>query len=181
MNKRAIELEIVGRSAYHDFLKETADGMTDEAAELFSEHSPLIAALAAMLAAPAATKAKPERPKLAFTAQQLHAALKDRVSHIVVTDLVNGQAFGAANKKLHGISGLTPDDLPRLIDWIEAGGLAWMTQSAPTFQLVAYKIEQWLNNARDWDRKGRQAIGKAVQADQSAPDRAKAARAGWRK
>lgn len=120
----------------------------------------MVNAFAAMLATPAATKVKPDRPKLAFTAQELHAALKSRVPHIVVTDLVNGQSFGAANKKLHGISGLTAEDLPRLIDWIEAGGLAWRTQSAPTFQLVAYKIEQWLNTARDWDRKGRPALGK---------------------
>lgn len=149
MNARAKQLAEIGSKTYRSLVPVTT-----------AEGYALIQAIAAMLAAPVATKPKPDRPKLAFTAQALHEALKSRVSHLVVTDFVNGAAFGAANKRLHDLPNLTAEDLPLLVDWIEAGGFAWMTQSAPTFQMVAYKIEQWLNNARDWDRKGRPVLGK---------------------
>lgn len=159
MNARAQQLADIGYKAWDEAF--AAQGSRGRA---------LVSALAAMLAAPAAAKAKPAGPKLAFTAQALHAALKERVSHIVGTDLVNGQSFGAANKRIGGISGLTAADLPLLVDWIEAGGFAWMTKVAPHFKMVVFKLDGWTSQARAWDVAGRPAIGVRGMAQVSLPD-----------
>jgi hypothetical protein len=172
VNARAKQLVEIGRKAY---------GCESGGVDAYA----LLHAIAAMLAAPAPAKvSKADKPKLPFTAQALHDALKARVSHIVMCDLVNGQAFGAANRKIGQCAGLTAADLPLLIDWIEAGGFAWMTQTAPAFQTVVFKLDTWVSQAREWDRKGRPVMsrkGSVVTADTAAPDLGAAFNKGWKK
>lgn len=152
MSRRA-DLEAIGLKALHAYV---GPGGAKYGAEA------IIASVAAMLsAAPAATRkrAKPEGSTLPFAPQAVHQALRDRVGHIVLTDVVSGSVFGILGKRLQSISGLVEADLDHLVSWIEAGGMAgW--PATPTFQMVANNIDKYITWAREWDRRGRQPIRK---------------------
>lgn len=151
MSKRA-DLEAIGLKALHAYRGPTGDTYGAPA---------LIAAVAAMLAAPAASKSRGKREgsTLPFAPQAVHQALRDRVGHIVLTDVVSGQVFGILGRKLQSISGLEESDLDHLVSWIEAGGFGYCT-TAPTFQMVAANIDKYIAWAREWDRRGRLPIRK---------------------
>lgn len=146
MNARAKQLTDIGLKAY-----ETADWGEGKAGAL-------IGAIAAMLAAPAAAKAKPDGPKLAFSPQSLYEAISRDTT--VACGVVNSQSFGHLGRKLKGIPGLQAADVGLLVDWINAGGFHWVT-GAVTFQLVVNRIDTYINSARSWDEAGRPAMGKS--------------------
>ena len=83
------DLEAIGLRAYHAHVDPSGGRYGGPA---------IIAAVAAMLsaapAAPAKRKPKAEGPKLPFSPQALHGALRDRVGHIVSCEVVAGWVFG---------------------------------------------------------------------------------------
>lgn len=119
----------------------------------------LIDAIAVMLSAPAVKRGKAlDAPKLAFGPGELHQMMKSRVGHIIVCEPVEARLFGMLGKRLQQISGLEREDMERITSWVDAGGLHWWTQGRPTFASVVNNVGKWIASARDWDKRGRQAI-----------------------
>src|SRR5688500_15259978 len=128
-------------------------------------HQAVIAAVAVMLAAVElprgrrAVKAPADVAKLAFSPNALYQELRTRVPHLVVCEPVQHRLFGHLGAQLKGMSGLEPQDCERVVSWIEAGGLAsWTVQ--PVFAHVVQNIGKFIGYAREWDRRGRQQLGK---------------------
>jgi hypothetical protein len=108
----------------------------------------LLQAMAAMIAE--ATK-KPARkkqdaPKLPFSTKEFYELVLRRVSHIVACEPYNKRWFGALGKKMQDTNGLEREDMERMVQWIEGGGLAF--GSDWTFDHVIKHWSTWLVKAR---------------------------------
>lgn len=125
----------------------------------------IVTAFAAMLAVVElprgrrAVKPPADVAKLAFSPNALYQELRTRVPHLVVCEPVQHRLFGFLGNQLKGLGGLEPADCERVVSWIEAGGLAsWTVQ--PVFAHVVQNIGKFVAYAREWDRRGRQQLGK---------------------
>src|SRR5690606_7263289 len=95
---------------------------------------------------------------LVFSPAEFYSELKRRAGHIVLCEPVKSSAFGRLGRVLQQTSGLEREDLDRVVSWIEAGGLRnWKQQ--PTFEHAVKHFNNWLSYAREWDKRGRQALG----------------------
>lgn len=156
MNERAKQLAELGRKVFRQELDRCADS-----GDTFYYQNAFIDAVAVMLSAPAPRKGKAkEAPVLPFGPGELHQEMKTRVGNIILCEPVEKSLFGRMGKRLQQIDGLERADLPRVLDWIESGGLAWWTYGRPTFESACNNIGKWIAESREWDRRGRPAMKK---------------------
>lgn len=108
----------------------------------------LLQAMAAMVAeATKKGKAKPkDAPKTPFAPQELYELMLARVPHIVACEPYNSRWFGALGKKMQATNGLEREDMERLVQWVEGGGLEFGEDWS--FSHVIKHFDTWLTKAR---------------------------------
>lgn len=121
----------------------------------------MIKAIAAMLeAAKPGKKARltPDEAKLAVSPRALYEAVRSKAGDKVLCDPPDGRWFGALGAILKTMPGFGPDDLEKLIAWLNAGGMAGWPLGVPTFGHLIKHFANWVPMAREWDRRGRQDL-----------------------
>lgn len=120
----------------------------------------ILRAVARMLALATQPKKKAtvDDSKLAVPPRTLFEAVRSQAGDRVLCEPIDGRWFGRLGGALKALPSFGVDDVELLISWLQAGGMASWPQGIPTFSHLITNLDKWTAFAREWDRRGRQAI-----------------------
>lgn len=132
----------------------------------------LVKAIAKMLAASKVTKkARVDESKLTVPPRDLFTAIRSGVGDKILCEPVDARWFGRLGGALKALPSFGTADVQLLIDWLNAGGCHSWPQGVPTFAHLITNLDKWTAFAREWDRRGRNAIrGKTSVGAASTPE-----------
>jgi hypothetical protein len=120
----------------------------------------IVRAVAAMLQAKGKRKSAPsDDSKLAVAPRTLFETVRREAGDKVLCEPIDARWFGHLGTVLKSVE-FTPDDLERLVAWLNAGGQATWPQGVPGFGHLIQRLPSWTALAREWDRRGRQELGR---------------------
>jgi hypothetical protein len=144
------------------------------------KHSPsphevrMVRAIASMLATAGSAKkarGRVDESKLAVPPRDLFTAIRTGAGDKILCEPVDARWFGRLGGALKALPSFGTADVQLLVDWLNAGGCHSWPQGVPTFSHLITNLDKWTAFAREWDRRGRNAIrGKTSVGAASTPE-----------